>query len=446
MPDDRDPLRPRDHAEAVALFRAELIGALARRDLARGDLAAALRELAATRYRPPASDTMRRFGVSTLERWLYAYRRGGLAALRPAPRSDRGRGRALTDAQRQLLLDIRREYPTASASMILRTLVADGRLAAGAVSPTTVTRLYRDAGLERGVRPDGHTRLRWQAEHAGALWHGDVCHGAALRIGATTRPLRIHALLDDASRFVVALEAHHTEREADMLDVFLAALRRHGAPNGLYLDNGSTYRGEALRLCCERLGVTLVHARPYDAPARGKMERFWRTLRAGCLDHLGGLTSLHDVQVRLGAFLDEHYHRAPHGGLLGKTPADAWADAQCRLVDEPALAAALTVHHRRRVRKDGTVDLDGRVWQLDQGFLAGRVVTVVAAHGGLAGDPVAVHDGHRYVLRPVDPVAASRTPRRRRRDVPPPTVPFDPPGALLDRAAGRPPRHRTVKP
>jgi putative transposase len=434
-------LTPRDHAEAVALFRAQIIGALARRDLSRGELAAALRALAAERYRPPGSATTRRFGASTLERWLYAYRAGGLAALRPRPRSDRGRARELTPEQRELLLEIRREHPSVSATLILRTLVADGRLRAGVVSPTTVARLYRDAGLERGARPDGHTRLRWQAEHPGALWHGDVCHGPALRIGSTTKPLRIHALLDDASRFIVAIEARHSEREADMLELYLAALRRHGAPDGIYLDNGSTYRGEGLRLACERLGVTLIHARPGDAPARGKMERFWRTLRAGCLDHVGGLASLHDVQVRLDAFVADHYHLAPHGGLVGKTPAHAWASARCRAVDEPMLAAALRQHIRRRVRKDGTVDVAGRAWQLDQGFLAGRVVTI--EHDLVsAGDPVALHDGHRYPLRPVDPVAASRTRRRRVGELSAPTVPFDPPGALLDRAAGRPRRHR----
>jgi len=435
-----DSLRPRDHAEAVALFRAEIIGALARRDLDRGDLAAALRALGEQRFRPPGSATTRQLAPSTLERWYYAYRRGGLDALRPAPRSDRGRARALTDAQRELLLDVRREHPTASVPLILRTLVADGRLARAAVSATTVARLYREAGLERGARPDGHTRLRWAAEHPGALWHGDVCHGPSLRIGSTTRPLRVHALLDDASRFVVALEAHHTEREADMFGIFLRALRRHGAPSALYLDNGSTYRGEALRLACERLGVTLLHARPYDAPARGKMERFWRTLRAGCLDHLGAVSSRHDVQARLLAFLDAHYHQAPHGGLLGRTPADAWAGARCTLVDETQLTAALTVRNRRRVRKDGTVDLDGAAWQLDQGFLAGRVVTV-AVDMTSAEVPYVEHDGHRYLLRAVDAVAASRTRRKRPVRRTSPRVPFDPAGALLDRVAGRPPRH-----
>lgn len=130
----------------------------------------------------------------------------------------------------------RRHYSRAAIAMaltlwaILRTLVLDGRLAKGAVSETTVARLYREAKLPRGVQQDGHTRLRWQADHLGALWHGDVCHGPALRIGQTTKPLRVHALLDDASRFVVALEAHHTERECDMLGLMLGALHRHGAP------------------------------------------------------------------------------------------------------------------------------------------------------------------------------------------------------------------------
>jgi transposase InsO family protein len=438
-----DSLVPRDHAEAVALFRAEVIGALTRSQLDHGALAAELRKLADRTYRPPGRRASKRFGASTLERWYYAYRRGGLEALRPDARADRGRARELTPEQRALLLDIRREHPGASAALILRTLVLDGRLARGTVSASTVARFFRDANLPRGVRPSGHTRLRWQAEHPGALWHGDVCHGPALRVGKTTRPLRIHALLDDASRYVVALEAHHTEREDDMLGLLLGALRRHGAPDGLYLDNGATYRGDVLRLACERLGVTLIHARPGDAPARGKMERFWRTLREGCLDHLGTMTQLHDVQARLLAFLDEHYHRAPHGGLFGKTPADAWQHASLRLLDEADLAIALTVRIRRRVRRDGTVDVEGVAWQLDQGFLAGVVVTISVDKTGTA-PPVVEHDGHRYVLRPVDAVAAGRT-RRKRPAAPPPSVPFDPAGALLDRLAGRPPRHRPTE-
>lgn len=117
-----DDLHPKDHAEAVALFRSEVIGALTRRDLARGDLRAELTALSRTPLRPPSAKRTRTFSVTSLERWYYAYRARGLAGLRPESRSDRGRGRDLAPALRTLLLDIRREQPSASVPLVLRTL------------------------------------------------------------------------------------------------------------------------------------------------------------------------------------------------------------------------------------------------------------------------------------------------------------------------------------
>ncbi|WP_332843129.1 helix-turn-helix domain-containing protein, partial [Anaeromyxobacter oryzisoli] len=126
------PLAPKDHAEPIAIFRSEIVGALTRRQLDHGELRAALRVLSQERLRPPGIDKTRRYSVPTLERWYYAYRAGGLAALRPAPRNDRGHAQELTAEQRDLLLEIRREHRSASVPLILRTLVADGRLEAGA--------------------------------------------------------------------------------------------------------------------------------------------------------------------------------------------------------------------------------------------------------------------------------------------------------------------------
>lgn len=443
--------RPKDRPEEVALFRSEVVGALTRRDLDRGELAAELASLAKKTFRPPGATVTRRFSVPTLQRWYYAYRRGGLEALRPG-RKRRGQALSLTDAQRELLCDIRREYPQAAAELILRTLVADGRLPRRVLSGPTLRRLYVAQGLDRVPMRDGggrKTRLRWQAERPGALWQGDVCHGPALVVDEKTKlPLRIHALLDDASRYIVALEAHHTETEVDMLGLFVRALRRHGPSDALYLDNGSTYRGDVLRVCCERLGVTLLHPRAGDPEARGKMERFWRTLRQGCLDFLGPVASLHDVNVRLLAFLDQHYHVAPHGGLFGRTPGAVWeASAPDRKTDhltEDLLRKALTVQERRRVRRDSTLSIDGTDWELDQGFLAGRVVTVGRSFLDPAEPPWVEHEDKRLVLHPVDPVKNSRRrrpPRRHGEPVAAPIrhVPFDPPGALVDRAVGRKP-------
>ncbi len=442
-----DSLTPTSHAEAVAVFRHGIIGSLTQAQREPGQLIVELKALSKKQFRPPSSVTTKRFSLATLERWYYAYQRRGLEGLKPGARSDKGRAQELAPAQRLLLCDIRREYPSASASLILRTLVADGRLDRGAVSATTVRRLFVDEGLDRlSMRAggDGKTRLRWQAERPGALWHGDVCHGPTLRIDGKAYPLRIHGMLDDASRYVVALEAHHQEREVDMLGVFVRALRRHGPPDALYLDNGATYRGETLATGCARIGTSLLHARPYDPQARGKMERFWRTLREGCLDFLGSEVTLHDVTVRLWAWLDTHYHQAPHAGLFGKSPKKIFDSMppQVDTFDETKLRAALTTRVRRRVRRDTTVSIGGKDYELDGAHLAGRMVNLCRCLVDLSEMPWVEFEGRRLEVHPVDPIKNASRPRRAPSpQAVPPHSAFDPPKALLDIAVGRRPAH-----
>jgi transposase InsO family protein len=432
---------PKDHAEAVALFRAQIVGALCVRDLDHGELQVALAELSDKRFRPPRAHSTRRYSRSTLARWYYAYKEGGLEALRPQGRADKGRGRDLTPAMRTLLVGIRQEHPSASVPLILRTLVAEGRLQQGTVCESTVRRFYRQQGLDRTALragAGGKMRLRWQAERPMDLWHGDVCHGSPLTGG---EPVRIHGLLDDASRYVPVLQAMTQEREVDMLAVLVRAVRRHGPPGALYLDNGATYRGTTLALACARMGTTLIHAKPYDAPARGKMERFWRTLREGCLDHLGPIGSLHDLNVRLWAWLDAHYHSAPHGALMGGSPQAVFSAAArpTDTFDESRLRAALTIHERRRVRRDSTLSMDGEDWETDLHFLAGRLVTVSRCMVDPDEPPYIEHENKRHALHKVDPIQNASRPRSpsNRDQAHPARTAFDPAGALLDQQLGR---------
>jgi transposase InsO family protein len=448
-------LRPKDHGEAVAIFRQSVVGRLVHRELVRGELRQELETLSLEHFRPPASDVTRTFKVPTLERWYYACRKHGLEGLRPASRAQ-GHALKVTDVAKELLLAIRREHRSASAALIRRTLIEEGLLDPKAVSEPTLRRFYDDHGLTRVPLRDGkspRTRLRWQAERPGQLWQGDVCHGSSLVIGGTTRPVRIHALLDDASRYVVALEAMHTEREIDMLALLVGALRRHGAPGTLYLDNGSTYRGDTLRVACARLGIALLHPRARDPEAKGKIERFFRTLREGCLDHLGRLSSLHDINVRLAAWLEQHYHRAPHAGLMGRSPGKVFRAAMDAAppddLDEKKLRDALTVRERRRVRRDTTLSIEGEDFELDQGFLAGAIVQVAYCPLDRPLAPWVEHQGKKYRLRLVDPVKNATRARPPRRPEAPPeeaakSTAFDPAKTLLDRATGKP-RVRATK-
>jgi transposase InsO family protein len=283
--------------------------------------------------------------------------------------------------------------------------------------------MFAEKGLVRCADVDGNnghggkTRLRWQAARPSALWHGDVCHGPTLTLSGRHVPVRVHALLDDASRFILALRVSSNEREETMLSLFTQALMEHGKPDAVYFDNGSTYRGETLQLACSRLGITLLHAKPYDAPARGKMERFWRRLREEALSHIGQVASLNDVEQKLRTWLTRFYQPAPHAGILGRAPATVFAEGEKVRVSEQELRTALMLRMRRRVRRDSTLSVRGVDYEVPYGYLAGQLVIVTTSLFD-GGTPALDLDGKSVPLLIVDPTANSKRRRPAKRPLP----------------------------
>ena len=107
------------------------------------------------------------------------------------------------------------------------------------------------------------------------------------------------------------------------------------------MDNGANYRSHHLALVCAKLGIALIHARPHQPAGKGKIERWFRTLRAGWLRHLdmGSVESLADLNRALAGWIEGEYHQAPHRGLGGQTPLDRWAQCagEVRYPDECGL-------------------------------------------------------------------------------------------------------------
>ena len=425
-----------DRADAIALFRLGVVGDLLARDLAPGELRAELVARAAQRYRPPGATASRQFHWKTLQAWLYAAKRRGHAGLRPASRK-RGFAVGLPPETRDLLLQIRQEHPSAPAGILLDVAVQQGLVAPGALSVSTLRRFFAAQGASRttATRADRRERRRWQAAHVGALWHADVCHVWLRPLSGPPTKVYVHGLLDDHSRYVVALEARAAEREVDLLSVLSGALLRLPAPDVLYVDNGACYRGETLALATARLDIRLVHARPHDPQARGKMERFWRTLRQRCTDHLPHGATLHDLNNALLAFLDVDYHTRPHAALMGQPPTERFHAGLASLPPARSakeLATALEVTVRRKVAGDATFTVDGTTYEVRGRHLAHKRLDVVL--DPFTGTPLRVQfDGQPVVFGPCDP-ALNRGRRRAAPEPPSQTVAFDPIAALLARA------------
>jgi putative transposase len=424
-------------AEAKALFRLGIVGDLLARDLSPGELRAELMARALERYRPPGASSTRQYHWKTLQSWYYAAKRGGHRALVPRSRKV-GFAIVLSPEQRQLLLQIRTDHPAASASLILDTAVRQGVISREDVSVSTLRRLFAEAGLSRSPlnRHQRRDRRRWDAGRVGALWHGDVCHVWVRDLEGNPQKIYVHGLLDDHSRYMVALEARAAEREADALSVLCGAMLRFPAPDAVYLDNGSCYRGEVLALATARLDVKLVHAKPHDPQSRGKMERFWRTMRTRCTDHLARGATLHDVNAALLAFLDADYHVKPHSALMGESPAKRFQSGLSGLPRPRSareLAAALEITVKRRVAADATFSIDGEVFEVAGRHLAHKIIDVAV-------DPFdgailrASFQGNSVVVGRCSPTLNRRRGRAPATAEASSTAPFDPVAALLKQA------------
>ena len=291
-----DPIDP----QAVALFRYGLIAEFLHRPHNQPGVYQRLRQKAAQYYQIPGS-LRQRVAAETLRHWIKDYKRGGIDALKPKPRNDLGRSRALPQAMADQLLALKEEQPHLSVAQLIASLTpasttapTSAATAATAQSPwrpaaSTVYRLLRRAGLmdksaEHTTGQDADRR-RFAFEHPGQLWMSDVMHGPAVTLAGsrTRRKAYLIAFLDDATRVVPYCAFALAESTQAFLPVFKQALMRRGIPQRLYVDNGANYRSQQLAMVCAKLGIALIHARPYQPSGKGKQERFFRTVRAQLL-------------------------------------------------------------------------------------------------------------------------------------------------------------------
>ena len=150
-------------------------------------------------------------------------------------------------------------------------------------------------------------------------------------------------------------------------------------PQRLYVDNGANYRSAHLALVCAKLGIALIHARPYRPQGKGKIERWFKTVRAQLLTRLTAedTASLAALNRRLAAWIEGEYHHTPHRGLAGLTPLEQWAQsAEGVRFPEPTLDLddLFLFEAKRKVQKDRTVSLNGVVYEVDAALVGETVL------------------------------------------------------------------------
>jgi putative transposase len=371
---------PHDLNTDIALFRYGLIAQLVHTPPDTRQQERLLREIASRTYTIPGS-TRTHVSLTTLRRYLKTYREKGFDALRPGPRTDVGAPRAFPPEVLDKAIALREEQPSRTTQTIVDILQRDESLSLPrSVNVHTLTTHLRRRGKTRRVLAQtGKTYRRFERDHVNSLWQGDALVGPWLPdpyAPGKKRRAHLFAFIDDHSRLVPYAEFFFDEALPRMERVLKVALLRRGVPLAVYVDNGQVYSSTQFSAACATLGIQRIQTAPYSPEAKGKIERWFETLRAQFLPEVdaSNLTTLADLNESLWAWLECVYHQHEHSETK-QTPLARYTAGleQVRHADPETVRRAFLWREKRKVRKDATLSLQGNRYQVEPQW-AGRTI------------------------------------------------------------------------
>ena len=303
--------------------------------------------------------------AETLRKWISRYNAFGIDGLKDKSRK-RGIGISIPEPMTTALAQLRLEQPRWSMTLLLEQMKKTALWDGFHPSRATMFRYLCAHQLHRD--PTKVTPNPRSFEHAafGSLWIADFLHGPRVYAGSTKRKVYLHAIIDDHSRFVPVAHFHLEESSEALVTDLREAIRRHGIAIAFYTDNGAAFKTIHLRQIAARLRMACPHSPPYVPEGRGKIERFFRTVRE-CFLAKDTSKTFTQLETNFQIWLAE-YHQNYHQGIkCSPLEAKLKSSSLCRLLPEATpIDSLFTIQRHCRVHKDGTVRIKGVSYEVHQ--------------------------------------------------------------------------------
>ena len=319
--------------------------------------------------------TIVQYSYKTLEKWKSLYLRGGLDALMPTTRSDKGISRALNDEAINEIYRVKQEHPRMNATQIYEYLIRESFLSAS-VSVDSVQRFVKNNDLKSARDPNLRDRKAYEEDKFGKIWQADTCYLPYITEDGKTRRVYCIMIIDDHSRLLVGGELFYNDNAYNFQKVLKQAVSTYGIPDKLYVDNGCSYSNEQLSMICVSLGVLLLHTKIRDGASKGKVERHFRTLKERWLYTLdiSKITSLAQFNEMLKEYM-RSYNTTFHRGI-DAAPMERFQNSK----DHPQrpksrewLDDCFYNRITRKVRKDSTITIDNICYDVPMQFISAKV-------------------------------------------------------------------------
>lgn len=403
----------------VCDFRLSIVAELGNPYLSRGKLSQLVKEKSQVKYVIPYSQRTS-LSEPCIRRWLALYKKYGKPGLKPEERNDRGISRVLGDEQQTQLINLLESRPELTATAAVKILQRRG-IINHEISSSSLSRFIRSCGLtykQRNKEKDDQKALKFDFYSPLECIQVDVMYGPAIPDDkGKYRKALLMAFIDDATRRIIYSRFSFSEKSILFEDGIKHVLKSQGMIGRLYTDNGSSFVSNQTKRILDILGITLSHSRPGIPKGRGKVERFFRTVRDQFTRPLDvdQVQNLDDLNARFHTWLECEYHRSHHRGLKEMTPLDAWISKAHHIMPmkQGIDLDAIFLHlQSRRVYKDSTFTLSGILYEAPAVLAGKRIDLYFDPHPPIR-EVLIKHGGKEYgKATPVDTYANTRVKRR----------------------------------
>ena len=319
--------------------------------------------------------TTKEYDYKTVEKWVSQYRLGGIDALMPRERSDKGTSRALPDTAIEEIYRLKEAFPRLNATQIHQKLIADSFIPA-TVSVDAVQRFIKHNDLKSARNPNVRDRKAFEEDMFGKMWQADTCYLPHITEDGQCRRVYCVMIIDDHSRLLVGGELFYNDNAANFQKVLKDAIATYGIPDKLYVDNGGPYCNEQLSLICGSVGTVLLHTRVRDGASKAKVERHFRTLKERWLYTLdvASISSLAEFNSLLKDYM-RSYNTTFHTGT-GCTPFSRYQDTKSHSRTPQSrewLEECFLNRIARKVNKDSTVSINKMSFDVPMQFISMKV-------------------------------------------------------------------------
>ena len=278
-------------------------------------------------------ELFRRFGISakTGYKWLARADAGETAWSTDRSRRPHETPTRTEAALEAAVLGVRDQHPAWGARKIQRCLERNGL--AAPVASTVHAILVRHGRIAAPLRAPVHCRFEHPAPNL--VWQMDFKGRFPLRDRRWCHPL---TMVDDHSRYALCLQACANEQGDTVRHQLERTFRRYGLPDAFLVDNGTPWgsgpeqRWTKLGVWLLKLGVDVIHSRPYHPQTRGKNERFHRTLKAEVLT-MRTFRSFGEIQAAFDRWRHLYNHERPHEALGQNVPVSRYRPSQRSMPD-----------------------------------------------------------------------------------------------------------------